>query len=109
LFGVPSFSRIVFSYSLSMIPDWQAALARSLLFLPAGGEVHIVDFGGQEGLPAWFRSALRWWLARFHAIPRDELEAELVGLDGRAGRICRLDRPCAGYAQYAVFRRGPLL
>jgi S-adenosylmethionine-diacylgycerolhomoserine-N-methlytransferase len=106
LFGVPSFSRIMFSYSLSMIPDWPAALAQALLWLPGGGEVHIVDFGGQERLPVWFRTGLRRWLARFQVSPRDALEAELVRLDGRAGKFCRLDRPYGGYAQYAVFRRG---
>ena len=35
LFGVPCFSRIFFSYSLSMIPDWQAALDQALIWLPA--------------------------------------------------------------------------
>jgi len=52
----PAFSRIFFSYSLSMIPDWRLALARALVWLPAGGELHIVDFGGQERLPRWFRA-----------------------------------------------------
>src|SRR5262249_27745971 len=59
LFGVPSFARVVFSYSLSMIPDWPAALAQGLRWLPPGGELHIVDFGGQERLPRWFRAGLR--------------------------------------------------
>ena len=69
LFGVPCFSRIFFSYSLSMIPEWRAALAQALIWLPAGGELHIVDFGGQERLPSWFRFGLRQWLARFHVQP----------------------------------------
>jgi S-adenosylmethionine-diacylgycerolhomoserine-N-methlytransferase len=106
LFGVPSFSRIFFSYSLSMIPEWRAALAQALVWLPAGGELHIVDFGGQERLPGWFRTGLRAWLARFHVSPRDELGAELAGLAGHAGSLRRLERPHGGYAQYAVFHRG---
>jgi S-adenosylmethionine-diacylgycerolhomoserine-N-methlytransferase len=106
LFGVPCFSRIFFSYSLSMIPEWRAALARALVWLPAGGELHIVDFGGQERLPRRFRTGLRWWLAHFHVNPRDELEKELVALTGRIGRLRCLERPHHGYAQYAVFRRG---
>jgi S-adenosylmethionine-diacylgycerolhomoserine-N-methlytransferase len=106
LFGVPCFSRVFFSYSLSMIPDWQAALAQALLWLPEEGEVHIVDFGAQERLPVWFRAGLRGWLKRFHVNPCDGLEAWLMRLDGHDGRFCRLERPYNGYAQYAVFRRG---
>jgi S-adenosylmethionine-diacylgycerolhomoserine-N-methlytransferase len=105
LFGVPCFSRIFFSYSLSMIPEWQAALARALVWLPAGGELHIVDFGGQERLPSWFRAGLRGWLARFHVSPRDELATELAALSVHAGTVRRLERPHGGYAQYAVFHR----
>ena len=106
LFGVPGFSRIFFSYSLSMIPDWRAALAQALGWLAPDGELHIVDFGGQERLPSWFRAGLRQWLARFHVSPRDELEAELAALAGRAGTLRSLERPHGGYAQYAVFHRG---
>lgn len=105
LFGVPSFSRIFISYSLSMIPEWRAALAQALAWLPPGGELHIVDFGGQEELPRWFRHGLRAWLAQFHVAPRDGLEAELAALDRRAGVLRRFERPYRGYAQYAVFRR----
>ena len=56
LFGVPGFSRIFVSYSLSMMPGWQTVLARALGWLAPGGELHVVDFGGQEGLPGWFRA-----------------------------------------------------
>src|SRR5262249_49346701 len=105
LFGVPSFARVVFSYSLSMIPDWPAALAQGLRWLPPGGELHIVDFGGQERLPRWFRAGLRQWLRHFHVRPCHGLEAELLALDGKAGKLSRFERPWRGYAQYAVFRR----
>lgn len=105
LFGVPSFSRIFFSYSLSMIPGWQDALVEAISWLAPGGELHIVDFGGQEHLPAWFRAGLRRWLRQFHVSPRDELQAELDVLAIRAGTLVRFERPYGGYAQYAVFRR----
>src|SRR6516225_5936051 len=68
-FGVPGFSRIFASYTLSMIPGWQVVLARALTWLAPGGELHIVDFGGQEGLPDWFRTSLRSWLGLFHVEP----------------------------------------
>jgi S-adenosylmethionine-diacylgycerolhomoserine-N-methlytransferase len=102
LFGVPGFSRIVFSYSLSMIPDWRMALEQALGRLAPGGELHIVDFGGQERLPRWFRAGLRLWLARFHVSPRDGLEVELAS---RRHLRVALQRPYGDYTQYAVCRR----
>lgn len=106
LFGVPGFSRIFLSYSLSMIPEWRAALGQALAWVQPGGELHIVDFGGQEELPRWFRRGLRLWLARFHVDPRDGLEAELAAIAGGVGALRTFERPYGGYAQYAVFRRG---
>ncbi|HEX9558439.1 MAG TPA: class I SAM-dependent methyltransferase, partial [Reyranella sp.] len=105
LFGVPCFSRIIFSYSLSMMPAWRAVLGEALRWLAPDGELHIVDFGGQERLPRWFRAGLRRWLARFHVTPRDELEAELKGLTSHAGALRLFERPHRGYAQYAVLSR----
>ena len=102
LFGVPGFSRIVFSYSLSMIPDWRMALDQALDWLPPGGELHVVDFGGQERLPRWFRAGLRQWLARFHVSPRDGLEADLAT---RRNLRVAFERPYGDYTQYAICRR----
>ena len=79
LFGVPCFARILFSYSLSMIPDWPAAL----------------------------RAGLRAWLRGFDVTPCDGLAAELARLAGQGGEVVRLERPLGGYAQHAVFRRTP--
>src|SRR5262249_6206589 len=100
LFGVPGFSRIFISYSLSMMPGWQVVLERALHWLQHGGELHVVDFGGQEGLPPWFRVGLREWLRLFHVAPRDELERELSLLGLRTGAITIFERPFRGYAQY---------
>jgi S-adenosylmethionine-diacylgycerolhomoserine-N-methlytransferase len=105
LFGVPGFSRIFVSYSLSMIPGWQAVLARALTWLAPSGELHVIDFGGQEDLPGWFRIGLRQWLKIFHVTPRDDLEAELTQLGLRSGAITVFERPFRGYAQYAICRR----
>lgn len=106
LFGVPGFSRIFLSYSLSMIPEWRAALSQAMALLLPEGELHIVDFGGQEELPGWFRRGLRLWLAQFHVDPRDGLEAELAAIGGNIGALRTFKQPYGGYAQYAVFRRG---
>src|ERR1700744_1456069 len=50
-FGIPSFDRVTISYSLSMIPDWEAVLDAAIGHLNPGGQLHVVDFGGQERLP----------------------------------------------------------
>nr|WP_086994700.1 class I SAM-dependent methyltransferase [Rhizobium sullae] len=72
-FGVGGFDRILISYALSMIPDWERAVDAAIAALNPGGQLHIVDFGQQEGLPAWFRAMLKSWLAKFHVTPRADL------------------------------------
>jgi len=73
LFGVPRFDRVFLSYSLSMIPGWEAALHQAMHAVAPGGELHVVDFGQQIALPGWFGKALKTWLARFHVTPRINL------------------------------------
>lgn len=62
--------RIVFSYTLSIIPDPLAALDNALAQLRPGGSIHVVDFGDAAALPGWFRRLLTWWLAKFHVAHR---------------------------------------
>ncbi|PCK80067.1 class I SAM-dependent methyltransferase [Rhizobium sophoriradicis] len=76
-FGVGGFDRILISYALSMIPNWERAVDASIAALNPGGQLHIVDFGQQEGLPRWFRSMLQAWLAKFHVTPRPDLREVL--------------------------------
>jgi S-adenosylmethionine-diacylgycerolhomoserine-N-methlytransferase len=104
LFGVQTFSRIFLSFSLSMIDQRRIVIETALSRLTPGGELHILDFGGQEGFPGWFRSGLRLWLARFHVTPCDELEHDLDHIAGRADARVTVERPYRGYAQYAVVR-----
>lgn len=80
LFGIAQFDRIFFSYALSMIPPWEAALAHALRHLAPGGALHVVDFGTGTALPAPATRALRVWLAKFHVTPRDGLAAVLERL-----------------------------
>ncbi len=100
--GVSKFDRVFISYTLSMIPAWEKVLDSAVALLAPGGQLHIVDFGGQEHFPAWFRSVLRRWLARFGVIPRDELEARLRACAARHGLQLTIMRPCLGYAQHAI-------
>jgi S-adenosylmethionine-diacylgycerolhomoserine-N-methlytransferase len=67
------FDATVFSYSLSMIPDWRAALAAANAALAPTGRTHIVDFGDLSGLGRLGEAALRFWLRQFHVEPRAEI------------------------------------
>ena len=82
LFGIPggAIDKIVFSYSLSMIPPWKESIDHALALLKTDGEIHIVDFGSQAGLPKWFRSFLFWWLNLFGVHFRPELPVYIESL-----------------------------
>ncbi|CAN5179670.1 class I SAM-dependent methyltransferase [soil metagenome] len=99
LFGQPHFDRVFFSYTLSMIPDWKAALAHGAL--ATAGTLSFVDFGQQEHLPNWFRRGLRAWLAKFDVEPRADLFAAIDGMGNRVS----LKRLYRGYAWTAKLIR----
>lgn len=105
LFGTGQFERIFISYSLSMIPPWQSVIDKAVSHLAPGGELRIIDFGGQERLPAVFRQLLWRWLSVFHVAPRDDLETVLNTRAAAAGATMTFARPYRGYAQYAVVSR----
>ena len=73
VFGRDGFDRIFVSYAVSMIPSWRSVMAEAFVHLAPGGELHVVDFGGQQELPAWFRRGLRTWLRWYHVTPRPDL------------------------------------
>jgi S-adenosylmethionine-diacylglycerol 3-amino-3-carboxypropyl transferase len=102
LFGEKTFDRIFMSYTLSMIPQWRVAIEQAAAALAPGGQLHIVDFGQQERLPAWWRAALFAWLARFEVTPRAELEAVLRGVAIRRGLRLAFRPLYRGYAWSAV-------
>jgi len=104
LFGTARFERVFISYSLSMIPAWPAVLDGAIECLTPGGELHVVDFGGQRGLPRWFHDLLRRWLALFHVAPRDNLEGALAERAHRFDATLTIERPYRDYAQYARLR-----
>ncbi|GHD59225.1 O-methyltransferase [Thalassobaculum fulvum] len=88
-FGLDApFDRIVFSYTLSIIPGPVEALDNALAQLKPGGTLHVVDFGDAAGLPGWFRGLLAWWLEKFHVAHRPEVGAWFAGraADG-SGRL----------------------
>ncbi len=78
LFGAAApFDRIIFSYSLSMIPDWKQSLAAGFSALSPTGLVHVVDFADFAALPGPVAALFRGWLNRFHVAPRTELLEKL--------------------------------
>ncbi len=102
LFGeTQPFDAIIFSYSLSMIPDWRQSLVAAGSSLSAQGLIHVVDFGDLKGLGPIAEKLLREWLALFHVAPREELlrfvegrttvKADLRLLPGRYAFIWRGD------------------
>lgn len=101
LFGVAAFDRVFLSYAISMIPDWEAAIARALDTLAPDGSLHVVDFGRQERLPGWFRGVLRAWLARFHVAPRDSLREVLESECRKRGASLSFESLFGGYAVLA--------
>jgi S-adenosylmethionine-diacylgycerolhomoserine-N-methlytransferase len=101
-FGLEGFDRILISYALSMIPDWESAIDAAVAALNPGGQLHIIDFGQQEGLPAWFRSLLQAWLARFHVNPRSDLRAALQARAQGPGARLAFQPMAGGYAWRAT-------
>ena len=102
--GQRRFDRIYFSYTLSMIPEWQAALRHAFSLLSKNGELHIVDFGQCEALPRSFRNILFRWLDLFHVSPRGDLRNELARLAKTDGASIHFEAPYGGYAWLAKIK-----
>lgn len=105
VFGQENFDRIFISYAVSMIPSWQATLARAATQLAPGGELHVVDFGDMRDLPGWTKSALYVWLRWFHVTPRQNLFAASADIADRHGWSVETRRLHRGLAWIAVIRR----
>jgi S-adenosylmethionine-diacylgycerolhomoserine-N-methlytransferase len=68
------FDHAIFSYSLSMIPQWKQALGSAAA---AASKIHAVDFGDLTGLGRAGVGLMKTWLALFHVTPREEILAAL--------------------------------
>ncbi len=96
------FDKIFFSYSISMIPDWRAAIDNALSNLRPGGELFIVDFYDQKDLPRTFRKMLQNWLRAFHVQFWNDLLPYLGTLETKG--LVRLDITPL-YKRYAFIAR----
>lgn len=105
LLGREGFERVMLSYAVSMIPDWQAALSQAAATLAPRGRLHVVDFGDCSGLPGPLRKLLLGWLARFHVSPRLDL-ADVAGRVARErGLTLEVRRGPFGYYQMVRLSR----
>ncbi|WP_311269823.1 class I SAM-dependent methyltransferase [Sphingobium sp. WCS2017Hpa-17] len=98
LFGRATFERVFISYALSMIPEWEMALAQAARCVAPGGRLEIVDFGQQEALPALWKQALFGWLGKFHVSPRRELAVAIERLAQDMGGFPHSRTLYRGYA-----------
>jgi S-adenosylmethionine-diacylgycerolhomoserine-N-methlytransferase len=103
-FNKPSYDRVMFSYTLSMIQDWQQALERAADVLAPAGELHVVDFGPCSRLPGMTKTLLHAWLRRFHVAPRLSLFAYATQLAQSRGMTSKATLSHRGYAQHMTLR-----
>lgn len=104
-FGIATFDRVYLSYTLSMIPDWQGAIANAVSFLAPGGSLHIADFGQCERLSPALRKALFWWLRSFDVTPRADMPAVLSAVARSMDVPCSFTATFGGYAWNIILGR----
>jgi S-adenosylmethionine-diacylgycerolhomoserine-N-methlytransferase len=83
LFPGMLFDRIFFSYTLSMIPQWERSISLAADRLNPCGSLLIADFGDQATWPSFLRAGLRNWLSIFHVTPRCNLHQVLRAEAGK--------------------------
>lgn len=105
LFGLDKVDRVFMSYTLSMIPPWQEAIAIGASILAPGGELHIVDFGQYERLPALAKRLHFKSLNDFHVFPRRELPAVLKRVAEAEGLVLEFTPLWRGYTWSATLRK----
>ncbi len=94
------FDGILFAYSLTMIPDWRAALARAKAHLAPNGRMVVLDFCDFRG---WgpMGPVMRGWLRANHVDTLQPYADEFVKLFEEA----RVERWMGGYNFTATGRR----
>jgi S-adenosylmethionine-diacylgycerolhomoserine-N-methlytransferase len=83
---------VLLSYSLTMIPDWQAALDNAFAMLKRGGKLAIVDFHLPQDLSPITATFWRRWFAHDGVhLSREHLPA----LEARFETVARIERVAA--------------
>lgn len=99
------FDKIFFSYSISMIPPWRESIENALVNLKPGGEMFIVDFYDQKGLPVAFQKLLQGWLKKFHVQFWDDLLPYLRSLEHKELGELNVDSIFKRYAFIVKFKK----
>jgi S-adenosylmethionine-diacylgycerolhomoserine-N-methlytransferase len=99
------FDVVIFSYSLSMIPEWKRVLGDALENLKQGGRLYIIDFWDQKGMPSWFGAVLRKWLSVFHVRFEPKLVRYLEQLSFNGEINLELMPVCSRYAYIAAVEK----
>ena len=106
LFGLEEpLDKIVFSYTLSIIPPWKESIDHAFNLLPKDGKILIVDFGGMDGMPGWFQKLIFWWLSKFHVYHKPEILDYLKQMVEDGKGTLNVTELYNGYAYMAVFHK----
>lgn len=100
-----AWDHVLFSYVLSMLPDWKVALEHALTQLKPQGCLHVVDFSDQANMPAWFRQGLMTWLAWFNVHPQTQVLAHLEFLAAKHKADLQIKHLAGRYAFIAHYRK----
>lgn len=77
------YDAVLFAYSITVIPDWHAALQRAAEHLRVGGRMAALDFGRFERWPLPARWFCRKWLKRNHVDTARPYDTQVVEVMGR--------------------------
>ena len=72
------FNAVLFSYSLTMIPDWTRAIDEAIRVLQPGGRVASLDFSDARRWPPGLRHGLVGWLQAHGVYTRRDFAAEFA-------------------------------
>lgn len=82
------FDAIIFSYTLSLVPYWQACIEHGLTQLKEGGTLYILDFTSEKSHPLWMRKIVAPAFKMFQTYFKTGIEQHLKHMeDQNLGRL----------------------
>ena len=103
-FHQQKFDRIYFSYTLSMVPQWQQAVAHAATLLSERGQLHVVDFGQCENWSVFLKGLMFRWLTFFDVAPRPNMKAVLDDCAKKSGLQFHFEQSHGGYVYRGILR-----